>query len=111
MTEDEFINRLKVYVLVRKDILTEIQCGVQAAHAVAELVHDHEDPAVTDWVVNHRTLIFLSATEKQIAEKKELLSTFKGFKEPDLNNVETAVAFTPVTHIVGVDLFGDLKLL
>ena len=112
MSPEEFNQRLKMYVLVRKDILSDVQCGVQAAHAIAEYMRDFigSDPRLNEWVWDHKTLIFLAADEKQIYEKKVQHPCWAAFREPDLGDVETAVAFSPVTHERGVELFGDLNL-
>ena len=104
--------RLKMYVLVRKDILSDVQCGVQAGHAIAEYMKDHleTDHRLKKWVEEHKTLIFLSATAEQIEKKKVAFPSWSGFKEPDIGNIETAVAFSPVSHERGAELFGDLRL-
>lgn len=113
MTEEEFNNRLKMYVLIRKDILTDVQCGVQAGHAIASYMSEHikDEPKLVDWVDNHKTLIYLAASEEQIEEKKKLLSNWVGFNEADLDGIETAVAFVPISNLEGRFIFGDLKLI
>lgn len=113
MSPEQFNARLKMYVLVRKDILTDVQCGVQAAHALAEYMNSFldSDPKLREWVEDHKTLIFLSASEKQLYEKKVAYPSWASFKEPDIGDIETAVAFSPVTHERGVELFGDLNLI
>jgi len=49
----------KVYIIVRKEILTIQQCAVQASHAVAELVHKYD---VKNWVENDKTIVILNGT-------------------------------------------------
>jgi hypothetical protein len=106
----------KVYVLVRKDILSDIQVGVQATHAVVEMLDLAKcyDRYPSDWVDNYRTLIFLAANEYELEEMKRKCDAqdvlFCGFREPDLNNIETAVAFEPVTVEKGFELFGGFEL-
>lgn len=99
-----------MYVLIRKDILTDIQCGVQASHAITEYMRLNKDcPVLNDWAENHRTLIFLAADEQQINMKKRIIK-HAGFKEIDLGDIETAVAFKPMTFLDGNEFFGELKL-
>lgn len=107
--------RLKMYVLVRKDILTDVQVGVQSAHALVEYAHAFGSQMVyQDWVENHKTLIFLSATEREIEVTKNLFNRlgrrWRGFNEPDIGNIQTAVAFQPCTHMEGSELFKSFKL-
>lgn len=109
----EHFNKLKMYVLIRKDILTDVQCGVQASHALSWYIRDYiqYDPNLIEWIWNHHTLIFLEANEEEIHRKKVLFPSWVGFKEPDLDDIETAVAFSPVSPERGMELFGDLKLI
>lgn len=93
----------RCYVFVHS-FLGPIHKGVQAAHAVAELVHrydDVEDPNyhVSKWVSNDKTLLLLeggnSANLRQIlelAEKSHL--PYAEFREDDetLDCILTAVA-------------------
>jgi hypothetical protein len=106
---------MKCFVLIRKDILSYVQVGVQGAHSVAELVgRKDEIPAVADWLKNHKTLIFLAATEEQIKDAKYIALHHKvqwaDFIEPDMGNMLTAVAFEPCDKLLGKHLFGHLKL-
>lgn len=51
--------RLCCYVLVNS-ILSTMQKGVQAAHAVAELGYIcHDDPQFIEWFNHHRTIVIL----------------------------------------------------
>lgn len=96
-------------------MLTLVQCGVQASHAVAEFMDIHaSNENVQDWVRNHKTMIFLEATTSQIAEMQSVFNNkqkkYKSFYEPDLNDLQTACAFEPVTSEEGRMIFGHLKL-
>ena len=104
---------LRMYVLIRKDILTDVQCGVQASHAIAWYIRDYidHDPNLIEWIWKHHTLIFLAATEEEIHRKKILFPSWVGFNEPDIGDIETAVAFSPITSERGVELFSDLNLI
>jgi hypothetical protein len=93
-----------------------VQCGVQAAHAVADYMHDHgKVPATLEWITNHVTMIFLEATENQIKDMmtfyKSEGKTYSAFKEPDLDSLLTATAFEPVSSEYGKIVFGKFKLL
>lgn len=80
----------KLYVIVRKDLTTS-QIAVQAGHAVAEFLLHGE----CDW--KNETLIYLGAKDYGHLQRimiKLMLDDipFVAFKEPDLNNEETAIA-------------------
>lgn len=105
----------KMYVLVNRSMLTLVQCGVQASHAVAEFMDvNKENSNVQDWVRNHKTMIFLEANLSEMAEMKTVFMNkdkkYKSFFEPDLRDLETACAFEPVTNEEGKAIFGHLKL-
>jgi hypothetical protein len=107
---------MKMYVLINRDNLSLVQCGVQAAHAVAEFMEAYGDkPRVKDWVNNHKTMIFLEGSQKDIQVMKEVLAWYgyvhKSFYEPDLNDLETAVVFEPLLASEGKEIFRHLKLL
>lgn len=107
---------MKMYVLINREKLSLVQCGVQAAHAVAEYMHKYGNmPTSEDWVKNHKTMIFLEASETQMQNVVEIFNMynkkFSIFYEPDLNNLMTAIAFEPVDSSTGKQLFGHLKLL
>ena len=106
---------MKCFVLIRKDILSYVQVGVQGAHSLAELVGMKEEiPSVADWLKNHKTLIFLAATEQQSIDAKEIAKhqnlKWADFIEPDMGNMLTAVAFEPCDKLLGKHMFGHLKL-
>lgn len=107
---------LKMFVLVRRDILPLTHCAVQACHAGTEFMSKHgQKPTVVDWVNNHKTMILLSATENDIASIKALYDrmglSYTTFIEPDMSNVETATAFEPIDNEVSKAIFGKLSLL
>jgi hypothetical protein len=107
---------MKMYVLVDRESLTLVQAGVQACHAVAEFMDEFgEKPRVQDWVKNHKTMILLEGTQQDLQRMKELLAWYgyvhKSFYEPDLCNLETAIAFEPILASEGKEIFRHLKLL
>lgn len=112
---EEANKQYRMYVLVRRDILPLVHCGVQAAHAVAEFVFYHQNNNTKVWVTVEKTLIVLEATEEQIQEKMKWFAdrhmNFQPFWEPDMDNAMTAVAFQPIQAGLGKEVFGDLKLL
>ena len=106
---------LRCYVIINTNILTPIQVGVQAAHALAELVHKKPMRESTDkWVTKDKTLIFLSATENDrdtiMVAMNRLGKTYASFREPDIGDVWTATAFEPIPSDLGRALFGRLSL-
>ena len=107
--------KLRMYVLVRRDVLTLVQCGVQAGHAASEYVHFHRNDKTKQWAEADKTLIFLSATGDEIEKMKRQFDrknkTYQSFHEPDLNDLQTAVAFEPVQFTQGKELFGQFALL
>lgn len=105
---------IRMYVLINS-ALPVLHAGIQASHAVTEFTYYQRDlPILKEWVENHKTLVFLSATLDQIAEMKDYFTSkdrkFASFKEPDLDNLETAVAFEPMTVQEGKVFFGKFKL-
>jgi hypothetical protein len=112
---EEDLEQMRMYVLVRRDILPLVHCAVQAAHSVAEFVHYHPNNNTKVWVTCEKTLIVLEATEDQINEKMKWFAdrnmNYQPFWEPDMGNCMTAVAFQPITKSLGKEVFGNLKLL
>lgn len=103
---------IRCYVLVNNNLPT-IHGGIQGAHALAELMVNYPKETL-DWATNHKTLVFLSATEKDI---EGMMSYFKNknrpyaqFLEPDLDNLLTAAAFEPMDAVEGRVIFGKFKL-
>lgn len=107
--------QLKMYVLVRRDILPLVHCGVQAGHAIAEFVFYHPNENTRKWVTEDKTLIVLEATEEQIKKQMDLFAdqnmNYQPFWEPDMSHTMTAVAFQPITNEMGSELFKGFKLL
>lgn len=84
---------MKVYIIVREDILTASQKAVQAAHAVAELCLKED---VKEWGVHHKTMVLLGLKQGWKMEETYhgLINSKKAiFYEPDLKNQPTAIAF------------------
>lgn len=106
---------LKMFVLVRRDILPLPHCVCQGIHASVEYVHYYNNDVTKKWVEEDKTIIVLSATEEQIENKKRLFSklglTHRSFHEPDMSDVLTATAFQPVSSDDGKLYFGELSLL
>lgn len=107
---------LKMFILIRRDILPLAHCAVQSSHAAAEFMARHgQKPNVIDWVNNHKTMILLSATENDIANIKALYDrmglSYTTFIEPDMSNAETATAFEPISNDISKAIFGKLSLL
>jgi len=107
---------LKMFILIRRDILPLTHCAVQSSHAAAEFMAQHgQKPKVIDWVNNHKTMILLSATDNEIASIKALYDrmelSYTTFIEPDMSNAETATAFEPIDNEVSKAIFGKLSLL
>lgn len=104
-----------MYVLVRRDILPLVHAGVQAAHAVGEFVHYHQNENTKRWAEKDKTLIVLEATEEQIKKQMDLFASkglnYQPFWEPDMSNAMTAVAFQPISTMFGQELFSEFKLL
>lgn len=103
----------KLYVLARRD-LSIPQQGVQAGHALAQLVYRHfHDRRIKEWHEHYVTMIYLGVRdEEQLKQYALRLSDAQVvtelFVEPDMNNQATALAVMP-----GVDpeLFKNLWLL
>jgi peptidyl-tRNA hydrolase len=113
---EEYRAMLKMFILIRRDILPLAHCAVQSSHSAAEFMAKFGNkPNVIDWVNNHKTMILLSASEKDIADIKVLYDrlglSYATFIEPDMSNAETATAFEPISNDISKDIFGKLKLL
>lgn len=107
--------QLKMYVLVRRDILPLPHCMCQCTHAVAEFVEYHQNENTHKWVREDKTLIVLEATEEQIKKQMDLFAdrnmNYQPFWEPDMSHTMTAVAFQPISNELGSELFAGFKLL
>ena len=123
---------LRMYVLVPYN-LSPIQQGIQAAHAIAELGLDMSDngyhgdangPQCTmkymlpdnkyyEWAREYKTIVILnsgttgkySSMDNHRKNLDKLDVTYSTFREPDLNDAMTAIAFVvdmkEDSHIVG----------
>lgn len=88
----------KLRVVSRRDLQIQV-AGVQSAHAAIDFQHDYPEIA-KEWQTKSNYLVFLTvANEEQLIKliTKAILSGIKHtvFREPDLNNQITAVAFEP----------------
>jgi hypothetical protein len=118
----------RMYVLVNRPILTLVQSGVQAAHAIAEYSALH--PSCENykrWASTYKTLIFLQATERDIEAVASGLDMngkkYAKFYEPDMYDENaktdlfkergklTAIAIEPLHPVEGKLLFGKYELL
>lgn len=109
-------NDLVMYVVVDREALGLPQCAVQSGHAIAELVHQHQELAsVLQWVTEDKTLVLLAGSQKTMDKAVErcriIDTTWAAFHEPDLDNHRTAIAFEPMTRQMGRRLFNRLPLL
>lgn len=102
-----------MYVLVPYN-LSEIQKGIQAAHAIAEYVFAYRDNKnLKQWVTTDKTIIILNGGTTGINSSMSAYRTdlyklrvnIREFNEPDLNDAMTAVAFLvdieEDSHIIG----------
>ncbi len=107
------ISEKRMYVLVPYN-LSDIQKGIQAAHAGMEYVYEKKDnPKVIDWIKNHKTMIILNggttgkrgSLQNYIKDLTKLKVNGLAFYEPDINDALTAYAFVldmkEDIHIVG----------
>ena len=83
----------KVYVLVRRDLPWPVRC-VQATHVVMQLVRTRK---IEEWGAYGPAVVILGVADEQELRQwytGQLFSEWPvGFKEPDLNNELTAVAY------------------
>jgi hypothetical protein len=74
------------------------QQGIQAGHAALEYVDKYPDSITRDFIKNHKTFIVLdggtsSTMLDRMAELEDLKIDYAEFREPDLNNSVSAIAF------------------
>ena len=87
-----------MYVVVRKDLQPSYQ-AVQAAHAGIQFQHEH--PFIAhEWHEKSKYLVHLSARDtnhlETLIQKAQLKNiNVSIFREPDIDNEITAVAFEP----------------
>ncbi len=104
---------LRLYILVPYN-LSPIQQGIQALHATVELGLLGKADYV-EWAKNHKTTIVLNAgttgegssMEQHRANLIRLSVDFATFREPDLNNAMTGIAF--IVDMSNSLLLGYLK--
>ena len=92
------INNQKLRVVTRRD-LTPSQQAVQSAHALVDFQYQHPVEA-TEWQTKSNYLALLTVADEEALIKLITKAIFMGikhtiFREPDLGNVITAVAFEP----------------
>jgi hypothetical protein len=87
----------KLYVLVRND-LPPGQQAVQGMHALADFAGEHPEH-FHPWNKGSNTLVLLGVTEKELRDAIVWCDTFDYaytmFRESDINDALTAVAFQP----------------
>ena len=85
-------------VVTRRDLPLSYQ-AVQAAHAAIDFQHQYPEVA-KNWHQNSNYLIFLTVADEDELKKLILKGAERGlkltpFREPDINNELTAIAFQP----------------
>jgi len=94
---------MKLYVLVR-DNLSKSQQGVQAGHAVAEIILRNS----ADLAWNNGTLVYLKANKTSFDTTLKELEGYTIFREPDIGNTITALALLGTDKVV--EYFKNFKL-
>lgn len=92
------IKNNKLIVVTRRDLPLAYQ-AVQAAHAAIDFQHGHSTEA-KDWHKNSNYLIFLTVANEDelkqlILKAAERYIKITPFREPDIDNELTAIAFAP----------------
>lgn len=106
---------LKMYVLVRTDVLPPINQGIQALHAVVEYgIHAANASSFLKWAEEDKTLVLLAAEDERVMERivKSAVRKnipYRTFCEPDLDDMLTATAFEPMIKARSKDLFWGLE--
>jgi hypothetical protein len=120
---EEDQNALRIYVLVRSDILPPLHQGIQAAHAIVELYLRAQEDAILrvndwsnlwKWARYDKTLILLASEDIEF-DVEDIEYRYPGlpvatFAEPDLGNIVTAAAFKPVIKAMGDEMFIGFEL-
>lgn len=88
----------KLYLVTRQDLLPEAQ-AVQNCHAAFQFAVEHKE-IWAGWFERSNTLALLSVSNEQALEHLVHKAEARGlrfsiFREPDMNNALTAVAFEP----------------
>lgn len=92
------ISPLKLYFLVMYN-LSGIQKGIQAGHSGLEYAKKYGDtPLYKEFIDNHKTFILLDGGGSEDMEQylkyiESLGVNYAEFREPDLNNSVSAIAF------------------
>lgn len=99
-----------------------IHAGIQAAHAIAELVHNFQSsPILKGWVEETKTIILLEGGESGDLEQLAVLFAdidceqetekfiFNIWFEPGLNSAATALALIFTDEAMGEDQPQDIK--
>lgn len=78
--------------------LSGIQKGIQAGHAALEYVLKYPDNVTREFIRDHKTFIVLDGGTsgtmlERMAELEDLRIDYAEFREPDLNNSVSAIAF------------------
>lgn len=102
----------KFYIVV-DDTLTPSQRSAQAAHAATVFMDQYGQEMNVDW--HHQTIVVVEANQQTLENTLEGKNKFSeirhsGFRDSDLDNMITAIAFEPIPIPVGRKLFGRLKL-
>jgi hypothetical protein len=110
---------LRLYVLV-DSTLPPLHQGIQAAHAVVELLRENAIGATSvytkfhQWANEDKTLILLAATQEDMDDMihwgNEEKIKHACFEESDLANRMTAIAFEPMTREEGRNFFVGFEL-
>lgn len=89
----------KAYVFVNSKVCGN-QTGIQAAHAIARLVHKRSY-RVSSWMANETLVLLNGGTDKRMHEILDILIDNSSaehialFREPDMSGLLTAVAYIP----------------
>lgn len=92
------INNQKLRVVTRRDLPISTQ-AVQSAHAAIDFQHEHPEVSL-QWQTKSNYLALLTVADEEALIKLITKAIFTGikhtiFREPDLGNEITAVAFEP----------------
>lgn len=91
------MNPLKLYVVVREEFQQGFQIA-QAIHAFREFVEHHKE-VESNWYKESNTIVVLKTSKENldllVEKAKENNFSYSIFKEPDIENETTAVAFGP----------------
>jgi hypothetical protein len=104
---------MKMYVMVDKS-LPPIHAGIQSLHSSVELVYNHiSNPKVSEWASTHKTVVLIGADNTEMVLMMNYFTTlgkvYSSFREPDLDNLLTAIAFEPLTELEAETIFPKDK--